>query len=153
MVGASHGTLLRVRRASPALVVAASLFACPPMVAPVRPAAEPSESASESESESRAPPVATTAASAAASPLPSGAVSTPVFSTDPCDADEDCAPVATCHADRCIEKSKAGAMLPGTMCTEICTPSTLDCGFNHCGCVERRSGAAKVCAVLPGPRR
>ena len=30
------------------------------------------------------------------------AVATPKFSTDPCTKDEDCAPVAMCHPDRCV---------------------------------------------------
>ena len=82
---------------------------------------------------------------------PSDEVSAPVFSNDPCDKDEDCAPVADCHPARCVQAANAGSLPPGTVCTTECRPGTVDCGFNHCGCAPSPSGA-KLCALLPGPK-
>ena len=79
-----------------------------------------------------------------------GSVKAPVLSDDPCAKDSDCAPVGTCHPDRCVATANAGTLAPGTMCTETCTASTLDCGYNHCGCASAKDGQ-KRCAVLPGP--
>jgi hypothetical protein len=84
---------------------------------------------------------------------PSGsAVQAPVFSTDRCDKDEDCAPVAQCHPDRCLRTEHAGTLPPDTMCTMECRPGTVDCGYNHCGCAPSASGE-KLCALLPGARK
>ena len=81
---------------------------------------------------------------------PGSAVTSPVFSSDACDKDEDCAPVAQCHPDRCAKVENAGTMPGDMMCTMECRPGTVDCGFNHCGCAPSPSGD-KVCALLPGP--
>ena len=81
---------------------------------------------------------------------PGSTVELPIFSADPCEQDQDCAPVAQCHPDRCARVEQAGTMLPDMMCTMECRPGTTDCGFNHCGCALSPAGA-KVCALLPGP--
>jgi hypothetical protein len=78
-------------------------------------------------------------------------VAAPVFSTDPCVKDEDCAPLAECHPARCVQAANAGSLPPGTVCTMECLPGTVDCGFNHCGCAASPSGGM-VCALLPGPK-
>ncbi len=84
--------------------------------------------------------------------MPAGAeVKAPVFSDDDCSADSDCAPVATCHPDRCVAVANAGTMPAGMMCTMDCRGGTLDCNFNHCGCAANPAGKKK-CAVLPGPK-
>ena len=77
------------------------------------------------------------------------AVKAPIFSEDVCNVDADCKPLQTCHPDRCVAAAKAGAMTPGTMCTETCMTMTLDCGYNHCGCAVAGDGK-KRCAVLAG---
>ena len=75
----------------------------------------------------------------------------PIFSTDPCDKDDDCAPVAECHPARCVLVANAGTMPQGSACTANCAPRTVDCGYNHCGCATSNSGA-NLCALLPGPK-
>jgi len=84
-------------------------------------------------------------------PVAGSAVGGPVFSGDPCNMDEDCAPVAQCHPDRCAGVDHAGIMPMDLICTMECRPETVDCGFNHCGCVPAPTGQ-KVCALLPGPK-
>jgi hypothetical protein len=78
-------------------------------------------------------------------------VAAPVFSSDPCNTDDDCAPVAECHPIECVQLAHVGTMPPGTVCTTYCAPGTTDCGFNHCGCAADASGA-RLCALLPGPK-
>jgi len=85
-------------------------------------------------------------------PVPGSAVESPIFSVDPCDKDEDCAPVAECHPARCTRRDRAGTMPSDLMCTMECRPGTVDCGYNHCGCAPSPSGI-KVCALLSGPGR
>jgi hypothetical protein len=80
-----------------------------------------------------------------------GAVKTPIFSTDSCKKDADCAPIAMCHPDKCVALANAGAGGPPLICTMECRGNTLDCGYNHCGCAASSSGK-KVCAVLPGAK-
>ncbi len=77
-------------------------------------------------------------------------VATPKFSNDRCTKDEDCAPVAMCHSDRCVGASHAGTMSSDTMCSMECRGGTVDCGFSHCACVASTSGK-KLCALVPGP--
>ena len=86
-----------------------------------------------------------------ASTSSSNELGAPVFSTDPCDKDEDCAPVAECHPARCVLAAHAGSMPPGLACTMECRPGTVDCDYNHCGCAASASGG-KLCALLPGPK-
>lgn len=81
--------------------------------------------------------------------MSAGAVKSPVFSTDPCNGDADCLPLATCHPRECVGAANAGTMPKGMLCTMDCRGGTLDCGFNHCGCVASPSGG-KRCAMLPG---
>lgn len=97
-------------------------------------------------------------AEAPALPVPSGssaqissgtAVDVPRFSTDSCKRDEDCAPVAMCHPDRCASLANAGAMSSEMICSMECRGGTVDCGYNHCGCLASPSGK-KLCALLPG---
>lgn len=76
----------------------------------------------------------------------------PKLSNDPCTKDEDCAPVAMCHSDRCVSATHAGSMPADVMCTMECRGGTVDCGFNHCACVTS-SAARRVCALVPGPAR
>ncbi len=78
-----------------------------------------------------------------------GAVKSPVFSTDACNVDADCLPVATCHSSQCAAVANAGTMPKGMLCTMDCRGGTVDCGFNHCGCAAAPSGGKK-CALLPG---
>ena len=78
-------------------------------------------------------------------------VAAPVFSSDACNTDDDCAPVAECHPIQCVGLAHVGTMPPGTVCTAVCAPGTTDCGFNHCGCAAAASGAT-LCALLPGPK-
>src|SRR2546427_710233 len=80
---------------------------------------------------------------------PGTAVESPVFSTDSCEIDDDCAPVATCHADKCVRREHAGTLPSGLMCTMECRGGTVDCGYNHCGCAPSPSGP-KLCALLAG---
>ena len=88
-----------------------------------------------------------------AAALPSGsAVEAPILSADRCDKDEDCAPIAQCHPNRCARTERAGSLPPDTVCTMDCRPGTVDCGYNHCGCASSGSGE-KVCALLPGPAK
>jgi len=84
-----------------------------------------------------------------ATPASGSAVEAPVLSTERCEKDEDCAPVAQCHPDRCVRAGPAGTSPPDTFCTMECRPRTADCGYNHCGCAPSPSGE-KVCALLPG---
>ena len=77
------------------------------------------------------------------------AVKAPIYSEDDCNEDKDCAPVSTCHPDRCVAAGRTGTLPPGTMCTMDCRGGTLDCNFNHCGCAAI-PGGKKKCAVLPG---
>ncbi len=84
-------------------------------------------------------------------PPPGSAVEAPVFSTDACDKDEDCAPVAQCHPNRCVSVDHAGTMPKDLMCSMECRAGTVDCGFNHCGCAPAPNGQ-KLCALLPGPK-
>lgn len=86
----------------------------------------------------------------APAPASPPAVATPKFSNDRCAIDEDCAPVAMCHSDRCVGASHAGTMSSDTMCSMECRGGTVDCGFNHCACVASTSGK-KLCALVPGP--
>jgi len=78
------------------------------------------------------------------------AVAKPKFSTDACTKDEECAPVAMCHSDRCVGAEHAGAMPADTMCSMECRGGTVDCAFNHCACVASTTGE-KFCALVPGP--
>ena len=78
-------------------------------------------------------------------------VAAPVFSSDPCNTDDDCAPVAECHPVECVQLAHVGTLPPGTVCSDVCVPGTADCGFNHCGCAANASGAT-LCALLPGPK-
>jgi hypothetical protein len=96
-------------------------------------------------------PAATDASAVDPSPAPpsSGAVKSPIFSTDPCEKDEDCAPVAMCHADKCAARAHAGPTPSDMICTMECRAGTVDCGYNHCGCAPAPSGR-KLCALLPG---
>ena len=91
------------------------------------------------------------APSDASGPEPSsaGAVKSPVFSTDPCERDEDCAPVPTCHANRCTLRSNVAGAPEDLICTMECRAGTVDCGYNYCGCAASPSGK-KLCALLPG---
>jgi hypothetical protein len=82
--------------------------------------------------------------------FPLGAVKAPLLSDDACVKDADCAPITTCHPDRCVAVANVGTLPPGTMCTEMCMGGTLDCAYNHCGCAANKDGQ-KRCAVLPGP--
>jgi hypothetical protein len=80
-----------------------------------------------------------------------GAVPAPVLSTDPCEKDSDCAPVAGCHPARCAQLANVGSIDPDTGCTAVCIPGTADCNYNHCGCAASASGET-LCALLPGPK-
>jgi hypothetical protein len=132
------------------LLPCALLLACPsanpPPTGPTTPAPAPSVSAVPSEPPK---PVASTPPPAPVVPLEGVAVKAPVFGDDDCNADSDCAPLATCHPDRCVAAGKTGVLPPGTMCTMDCRGGTLDCNFNHCGCAPSPAGKKK-CAVLPG---
>lgn len=77
-------------------------------------------------------------------------VAAPKFSRDTCREDQECAPVAMCHSDRCVSAAHAGAMSPEVMCSMECRGGTVDCGFNHCACVASPRGK-KLCALVPGP--
>ena len=86
----------------------------------------------------------------ASTPLsPATAVDGPRFSTDSCEKDADCAPAAMCHPDKCVARANVGSMPADVMCTMECRGGTVDCGYNHCGCVASPSGK-KLCALLPG---
>ena len=75
--------------------------------------------------------------------------SAPISSKDECQTDADCVPATPCHASSCAPAPHKVADIP---CTMECRGGTVDCGYNHCGCVKRRSGR-KVCALVPGPKR
>jgi hypothetical protein len=74
------------------------------------------------------------------------AVAAKVLSKDECQTDADCVPAAPCHASTCAPAPHKVANVP---CTMECRGGTVDCGYNHCGCVKGRSGK-KVCALVPG---
>ncbi|MFI5298831.1 MAG: hypothetical protein ACHREM_12105 [Polyangiales bacterium] len=137
-----------------AALLLASLVACPASApTPTSPAGVGSSSASSSASIAAAASTSIDASAAAsASVRARGSVPAPVYSDDACASDDDCAAVATCHPKKCVLTTHRGKLAHGTMCTEICQASSLDCGFNHCGCAAAPTGA-KVCAVLPGPRQ
>ena len=149
------------RRALAALALASAPFAivaCPPSgPGPVAPAPSTSTTTTTTTAPTLIPsssvdPSGSTSGSASGSPFGNNtAVKVPSFSTDPCSADADCAPVATCHSDKCVATKNAGTMTPGTLCTMDCRGGTVDCGFNHCGCATAPSGG-KRCALLPGPK-
>jgi len=86
-------------------------------------------------------------------PSPSGSstsVAAPVFSTDACKKDQDCVAAVPCHANACASVTRADKAANEAICTMDCRGGTVDCGYNHCGCVKGPSGK-KVCALLPGP--
>jgi hypothetical protein len=121
-----------------AIAVAISLhFACPALAPP--PTAPTADATHAARTDPQPP---------ARLPSPT-AVKAPVFSTDPCEKDEDCAPVAKCHPDKCVSRANAGTMPPDLMCTMECRGGTVDCGYNRCGCARSPSGK-KLCALLPG---
>jgi hypothetical protein len=141
-----------------AVFALAPLVACPATTpAPTMPAVADSSSASvvASVSASAAAPSVSASASTSGSTsvwsLPRGAVSASVFSDDACAADDECAPLATCHPNKCVAVAHRGALAHGTMCTEICMPGSVDCGMNHCACAASPKGA-KVCALVGGPK-
>jgi hypothetical protein len=94
-------------------------------------------------------PSASSAPKDASTPPPSTAVAGPKFSNDSCERDADCAPAAMCHPDKCVARAHVGSMPEDVMCTMECRSGTVDCGYNHCGCVASPSGK-KLCALLPG---
>lgn len=129
------------------------LIACPSGAPPAKtPTPAPSVSIVPSSSAKPPTPVGS---SEVPTVMPEGAaVKAPIFSDDDCNADSDCAPLATCHPDRCVASGKTGTLAAGTMCTMECRGGTLDCNYNHCGCAAPSSGKSagkKKCAVLPGP--
>ena len=85
-----------------------------------------------------------------ATPPASPSVKAPIFSADPCESDQDCAPAHACHADQCGSIARMGPKPSDMICTMECRAGTVDCGYNHCGCVSSPSGK-KLCALLPGP--
>lgn len=135
------------------LPVLAVVAGCPSATPePQAPAPSPSTVAPEPTSSAPEAPKPIGSAEQPPLELPAGAaVKSPIFSDDDCSADSDCAPVATCHPDKCVGAANAGAMPPGMMCTMECRGGTLDCNFNHCGCAANPAGKKK-CAVLPGPK-
>lgn len=89
---------------------------------------------------------------AATPPKGATGVDAPRFSTDPCKRDNDCAPVAMCHPDKCVALQNVGTMPSEMLCSMDCREGTVDCAYNHCGCAASPSGK-KVCALLPGPAK
>jgi len=83
-------------------------------------------------------------------PETSASVAAPIFSTDACKKDQDCVPAVPCHANACGSVTRADKGADEAICTMECRGGTVDCGYNHCGCVKGPSGT-KVCALLPGP--
>ena len=83
-------------------------------------------------------------------PGSSTSVAAPVFSTDACSKDQDCVAAVPCHANACASVTHADKAANEAICTMDCRGGTVDCGYNHCGCVKGPSGT-KVCALLPGP--
>jgi hypothetical protein len=149
-------SLLRLLSAFALVAAPFALLACPPS-GPKPVAPTPSTSTTTTET-----PTIIPSASGDASASPSGpssgspfgnntGVKAPVFGTDPCNADADCAAVATCHSDKCVAAKNAGTMPAGTLCTMDCRGGTVDCGYNHCGCATSPAGT-KRCALLPGPK-
>lgn len=124
-----------------------TLMACP-SATPEPKAPAPTPSVSVVPSASAPTPVASSSETPTVE-LPGAAVKAPVLSDDDCNVDSDCAPIATCHPDRCVSVANAGKLPPGTMCTMDCRGGTTDCNFNHCGCAPTPSGKKK-CALLPG---
>lgn len=80
---------------------------------------------------------------------PPGSPAASVSSRDECQTDADCVPAVACHASTCSPAAHKVADIP---CTMECRGGTVDCGYNHCGCVKGRSGK-KVCALVPGAKR
>ena len=124
---------------SRSLTIAAALFlGCSPAVAQPK-----SAQADAGQAQSPHKPKST-------GPEGASAVAKPKFSNDACTKDEECAPVAMCHSDRCAGATHAGTLPADTMCTMECRGGTVDCGFNHCACVASTAGK-KLCALVPGP--
>jgi hypothetical protein len=84
-----------------------------------------------------------------ATPKAKKSSSGPISSKDQCQSDADCVPATPCHAKTCAPAPRKVADIP---CTMECRGGTVDCGYNHCGCVKGRSGR-KACALVPGPKR
>jgi hypothetical protein len=93
------------------------------------------------EKPTKKPPVAQPKAKKPSSP--------PISSKDECQTDAECVPAVPCHASTCAPATHKVADI---LCTMECRGGTVDCGYNHCGCVKGRSGR-KVCALVPGPKR
>lgn len=90
-----------------------------------------------------APPKAKKSSTPPGSPA---TVAAKVLSKDECQTDADCVPAVPCHASTC---APAPQKVANVSCTMECRGGTVDCGYNHCGCVKGRSGK-KVCALVPG---
>ena len=124
---------------SSALTIAAALFlGCSPAVAQPK-SAQPDAGQSQPPHKPKS-----------TGPEGASAVAKPKFSSDACTKDEECAPVATCHPERCVGAAQAGTLAADTMCSMECRGGTVDCGFNHCACVASTAGK-KLCALVPGP--
>jgi hypothetical protein len=126
------------------LILGCSSAAAPPKAEAAR--------AAKGEAPSKEGPAGGARASNDAATPPRGAtgVEAPKFSTDPCEKDKDCAPVAMCHPDKCVAQANVGTMSSEMLCSMECREGTVDCADNHCGCAASPSGK-KLCALLPGP--
>ena len=56
---------------------------------------------------------------------------------DECATDSDCVHATCCHADSCVAKENAPSCT-GIMCTEECSPNTMDCNQGSCLCQKNK---------------
>lgn len=124
-----------------AIGAVSTLLGCPPRHPAVvaRDAAEP-----------RASGTSASLASAGSSDLPgvaSASGATVAWFPFACATDADCVPEAACHPSRCVNPGEAGVLEPGTMCSQVCVPDTLDCGQAKCGCRRGDNGRARCARV------
>lgn len=59
---------------------------------------------------------------------------------DECSQDSDCIPAGCCHSIGCVPQNMA-SKCEGILCTQVCSPGTLDCGQGSCGCVNGKCNA------------
>ena len=51
-----------------------------------------------------------------------------------CEIDKDCVAVQCCHPTDCVNKVNKSDC-KGIICTEVCSPGTMDCGQGNCACI------------------
>ncbi|MEK6825450.1 MAG: hypothetical protein AABY00_01555 [Nanoarchaeota archaeon] len=62
------------------------------------------------------------------------------LSEDFCSVDADCVSSSCCHPTSCVIKGKAPSCKTA-LCSQVCTPGTLDCGQGTCNCINNKCKA------------